>query len=480
MSSEQIPTEPVRRDRSGDLQCELTQRSCCSPPRLPLQQVDAPSFLAQHAPHIDLTRLTKTPRPHSHLTVILNPSAGSRHAPQLWTNLVRPILSHFLSSAQNNSWLDWSGEVEGTRDARDGERIGREIARQAKEGRKEVLLVFGGDGTVHEVINGLLVREDGSVREGIEVELVLMCVRLLATPPCRFSLLSISPSFSVSTSRTLTHAQPSRRSPTGTANALYYHLFPPESTSYPPSSPLSPLYSLLSFLCPAHSSTSSPHPLPLALNALPTGKKVLTTVVSSTALHACLLHTAERLRDERPELEGTERFKVAAREEAGRWWDGRLILHHPRRYDPSTKSWVEQGEEEVVRGPFSYLVSSLVSRFEQTFLVAPFRSPLSPLAPVPGEASIDVIAIRPLRRRATRALVETGKEDQAREGFVGRLWEVTGEIYDGGRHVDAMYDDEGEEGSEGKGKSVVEVWRCEGFEWVPVRPTSRFLLSSLL
>ncbi|BGP63413.1 hypothetical protein NBRC10512_004281 [Rhodotorula toruloides] len=401
MSSEQIPTEPV----------------------------DAPSFLAQHAPHIDLTRLTKTPRPHSHLTVILNPSAGSRHAPQLWTNLVQPILSYFLSSARNTSWLDWSGEVEGTRDARDGERIGREIARQAKEGRKEVLLVFGGDGTVHEVINGLLMREDGSVREGIEVELVLI--------------------------------------PTGTANALYYHLFPPESASYPPSSPLSPLYSLLSFLCPAHSSTSSPHPLPLALNALPTGKKVLTTVVSSTALHACLLHTAERLRHERPELEGTERFKVAAREEAGRWWDGRLILHHPRRYDPSTKSWVEQGEEEVVRGPFSYLVSSLVSRFEQTFLVAPFRSPLSPLAPVPGEASIDVIAIRPLRRRATRALVETGKEDQAREGFVGRLWEVTGEIYDGGRHVDAMYDDEGEEGSEGKGKSVVEVWRCEGFEWVP-------------
>ncbi|BGO92482.1 hypothetical protein JCM10020v2_004150 [Rhodotorula toruloides] len=416
MSSEQIPTEPV----------------------------DAPSFLAQHAPHIDLTRLTKTPRPHSHLTVILNPSAGSRHAPQLWTNLVQPILSYFLSSARNTSWLDWSGEVEGTRDARDGERIGREIARQAKEGRKEVLLVFGGDGTVHEVINGLLMREDGSVREGIEVELVLI-LNIPYPDPC-----------------TISSTQPNRHRQRPLLPPL-----PARIRLLPSLFPLSPLYSLLSFLCPAHSSTSSPHPLPLALNALPTGKKVLTTVVSSTALHACLLHTAERLRHERPELEGTERFKVAAREEAGRWWDGRLILHHPRRYDPSTKSWVEQGEEEVVRGPFSYLVSSLVSRFEQTFLVAPFRSPLSPLAPVPGEASIDVIAIRPLRRRATRALVETGKEDQAREGFVGRLWEVTGEIYDGGRHVDAMYDDEGEEGSEGKGKSVVEVWRCEGFEWVP-------------
>ncbi|PRQ73475.1 hypothetical protein AAT19DRAFT_16228 [Rhodotorula toruloides] len=405
MASEQIPTEPV----------------------------DAPSFLAQHAPHIDLTQTTKTPRPPSHLTVILNPSAGSRHALQLWANLVQPILIYFLSLSHNNSWLDWSGEVEETRDVRDGERIGREIARQARKGRKEVLVVFGGDGTVHEVLNGVLMRQDGEVSEGVEVELVLI--------------------------------------PTGTANALYYHLFPPESPSYPSTTPIALLYCLLAFLSPT---STSALPLSLALNTLPSGEKVLTTVVSSTALHACLLHTAERLRHTRPELEGTERFKVAAQMEVGRWWDGHLTLRLAKLYDPSTKSWVKQ--EEKVEGPFSYLVSALTSRFEQSFLVAPFRSPFSPLAPEAGEASIDVVAIRPLRRRQTRELVEAGEGERAREEFARTLWDVTGRIYEGGKHVDVLYDDaEGGEGGQGegreeKGRGVVEVWRCEGLEWVPPQP----------
>ncbi|BGP25620.1 sphingosine kinase 1 [Rhodotorula toruloides] len=382
--------------------------------------IDPATFLAQHAPHVDLARLATTACPLSHLTVVLNPSAGSRRARQLWSNLVRPLLSHFLSHNNNSEWLGWDGGVQETQDVRDGERIGREIATQATEGRKEVVMVFGGDGTIHEVLNGVSVREDGSVREHVEVELVLL--------------------------------------PTGTANALYNHFFPPESSSYPSTSPTAPLYSLLSFLDP---SSSSPHPLPLALNTLPhPSSPVLTTVVSSAALHACLLHTADVLRHTRPELEGTERFKVAAQREAGRWWDGRLFLHgRVKLYNPSTKAWVDQGTEEgVVEGPFSYLVSTLVSRFEPTFVVAPFRSPLSPLAPAEGEASIDLILIRPLRRAETRALVKAGRLDDARSEFVGQLWEVTGGMYEGGKHVDAVYDD---------GESVVEVWRCEGFEWVP-------------
>ncbi|BGO97402.1 Proteophosphoglycan ppg4 [Rhodotorula toruloides ATCC 204091] len=273
-------------------------------------------------------------------------------------------------------------------------------------------------------------RQDGEVSEGVEVELVLI--------------------------------------PTGTANALYYHLFPPESPSYPSTTPIALLYCLLAFLSPT---STSALPLSLALNTLPSGEKVLTTVVSSTALHACLLHTAERLRHTRPELEGTERFKVAAQMEVGRWWDGHLTLRLAKLYDPSTKSWVKQ--EEKVEGPFSYLVSALTSRFEQSFLVAPFRSPFSPLAPEAGEASIDVVAIRPLRRRQTRELVEAGEGERAREEFARTLWDVTGRIYEGGKHVDVLYDDaEGGEGGQGegreeKGRGVVEVWRCEGLEWVP-------------
>ena len=244
-------------------------------------------------------------------------------------------------------------------------------------------------------------------------------------------------------------------------------MFPPETAAFALDSPLALLHSLIAYL--RADSKTTPNPLPLALNVLlntHSPSPIITTVVTSAALHAAILYDAEQLRESHP---GVERFKIAAHQNANVWWDGNLrLLGEPSIYSPATKEWQPLAEDaRTIAGPYSYLVSSLVSRFETNFVVAPLRSPIHSLKPtVP---SVDLVLIRPLRRPATRRAWEAAGSDgeqqaAVRTEFVSKVWEVTGGIYDGGKHVDAVYDDEGEEEQVG----VVEYIRCEGFEWQPV------------
>ncbi|ORY69134.1 hypothetical protein BCR35DRAFT_326432 [Leucosporidium creatinivorum] len=438
-----------------------------SPPKLltyELTTTDASSLsqLPQLAPLL----LPTAPTASSPVHVIINPSAGARTASNYAHKVVIPLLE--LAGAKSEVWK--------TTKAGDGERVAREILEKGEGGEERTLLLLGGDGTTHEVLNGLLLK-DGELQEG----------------QSRTNLIIV---------------------PLGTANALYYHLFPPESPSTPLGTTLSPLYSLLSFL---RRSKPNPLPLPVALNSVPRApsstssatsqnsqkrerENTITAVVTSSALHACLLHDAEELRDQYP---GVERFKVAAQENVKRWWEGRLkILPSStgvRRYDWESKGLVPaeareggkgvgvelgEGGEVVLEGPFAYVVSSLVSRFEPNFVVAPLRSPHSPLSPLASsspssssspststatkdEGTIDLVLIRPLRDSQTSSLVDEGEEGaaKAREGFIGRTWAVMGGMYDGGKHLDVKY-----KGSEGgsEGVEVVEYYRCGGFEWEPL------------
>lgn len=151
-----------------------------------------------------------------------------------------------------------------------------------------------------------------------------------------------------------------------------------------------------------------------------------------------------------------------------------------KRYDAASKSWIEKGERVEVGGEFAYMTAALVDRFELNFVPAPFRSPLSPLSPLsssfqsspaasPSVGSIDLILIRPLRHSPTAALVREGKEEEAKKAFVARVWEVSGKMYENGAHVDLVYAEEEREDKGEEGREVVEVYRCEGFEWTPVR-----------
>lgn len=111
------------------------------------------------------------------LVVVINAHSGARKAQQLWDEVTAPLLHHALPSH-----ISFDDDVRYTKSEGDGERIGRELREQAMEGSRSsnttqrlVLLVLGGDGTVHEVLNGLLVDEHGRENHpGGTIELVLV------------------------------------------------------------------------------------------------------------------------------------------------------------------------------------------------------------------------------------------------------------------------------------------------------------------
>ncbi|KAK4701133.1 hypothetical protein P7C70_g5104, partial [Phenoliferia sp. Uapishka_3] len=440
---------------------------------------DLPPHSTQDEPHITfLTHpiIKSLLIPHSNdesngkrrLEIILNPTAGAGSASNYFETTVEPLLI----------WAGVSYHLSVTTAPGDAKGIAVDILGRAEQQtrleaangggettggatrRTTTVMLLGGDGTTHEFINGLLTSPP-STRP--EIDIILL--------------------------------------PLGTANALYYHSFPPER-GYDTDSPAALLYSLLAYLragqgarkgldlarndlLPSPSTpSSSAGPIPtfdqLSLSSsspstsLPPSETspIYTTVVTSFALHASILHTAESLRSSHP---GLERFKLAAHQNASRWTTGVLRLSGGSSgvgiYDLESKSWRAQGGSVVLRGPFSYLTAALIDRFEPTFLIAPFRSSHS-LLPPPASSptststdsppSIDIVIIRPMRDAKTSELFHGGKEKEAKEGFTEWVWKGLMGAYQSGAHVDVKYDGE-------EGRSVVEYYRCEGFEWEPVR-----------
>jgi hypothetical protein len=83
---------------------------------------------------------------------------------------------------------------------------------------------------------------------------------------------------------------------------------------------------------------------------------------------------------------------------------------------------------------------------------------------------MDIIVLRPERD----PLIQKGRKDGALEDKIAeqrgkRLGETMGWAYKEGRHVGLTYvaDGNGEVEEKGDGEAVVEVFRCEGFEWSP-------------
>lgn len=141
--------------------------------------IDAAEWLAQNASAHSVQPSSRAGAPvgrrDARLVAIVNSHAGACRAQQLWARVVLPLLDYALPSD-----VTFDGTVRRTESAGDGERIGRELRRPVPaadaEEQRLVLLVLGGDGTVHEVLNGLLLDEAGREHEprGQPVELVLM------------------------------------------------------------------------------------------------------------------------------------------------------------------------------------------------------------------------------------------------------------------------------------------------------------------
>ncbi|THV08053.1 hypothetical protein K435DRAFT_709365 [Dendrothele bispora CBS 962.96] len=360
------------------------------------------------------------------LVALYNPTSGDRSAKAFFENEVIPYLQHA------NKPVDKVFATE--RPIHAGE-IVLELVQTYKE---DLTVILGsGDGTLHEIINHL------SFIQGAGVNV----------PPSklRFALV-----------------------PCGTANALYSSLFPPadkselSSTSYR-------LKSVQSFL-----DNSPGIPLTLAITTLssapnvraqPQGKILLSAIVSSvvvsTSLHAAILHDSEQLREEMP---GIERFKVAAQQNADKWYSGNAKILPAAKigvvqiYNPSTRSFEDHPDCDEfdsivdIGGPFAYFLSTVnVDRLEPAFQITPVARKI-----VPSEASCDLMIVCPLRDPSIQM-----DSPEARTAFTSKLWKVLHAAYEDGAHLQLRYNEKGEVVTDGEGPTVVEYIRCGGWEWLP-------------
>lgn len=291
------------------------------------------------------------------------------------------------------------------------------------------VVLGSGDGTLHEIVNHLAFATDQS-------------------SPIRFVLV-----------------------PCGTANALYASLFRPtplqETVAYN-------LRSLEAFL-----RSSTPRPLTLSLTSLlgPLGpdhghgdpRPVASIVVTSTALHAAILKDSEKLRKQIP---GIERFKVAAQQNITKWYASHVkLLPIPssgvvHTYDPQKGDFVPAGDSNEsdsaldVHGPFTYFLSTMnVDRLEPEFRINPTISKNPSMT-----TSMDVIMVRP--QRDPTFTLDT---PQAREKFAEKIVAVLTTAYQDGNHINLRYSKDGDITESGGGNTVVECFRCGGWEWIPVR-----------
>lgn len=268
--------------------------------------------------------------------------------------------------------------------------------------------------------------------------------------------------------------------PCGTANALYSSLFLPKPDDDPVQYKLQGIHAFIK--------RAKRVPLTLAITdiiAPPSGKgsapfrekTTVSAVVTSTALHASILHDSEALRAEIPSI---ERFKVAARQNITRWYSGCAKLFPSKStglveiWNPFDKEFVPHAESEEdnphvdIDGPFAYFLSTVnVDRLEPAFQIAP----LVTAEPRTG-ALLDIVVVRPYRDASLSGL----EAEEERKVFAEKSGEVLRAAYQSGNHINLRYDSTGKVVSEGKGELVVEYFRCGGWEWIPVRPF--FLTSS--
>lgn len=286
------------------------------------------------------------------------------------------------------------------------------------------IILSSGDGTLHEIINALLTHNtDGFPKQ----------------PLTRLSIALV---------------------PNGTANALYSSLFPmfEDTVSYK-------LQAVQAFV----TNPGRSKPLTIAETTLDntdlTTQTIYSAIVTSTALHASILHCSEELREEYPSL---DRFKIAAKNNITRWYESDVQLlpmagGEISKYDPRIQTFEDipnhaRNTEGVhLEGPFAYFTSTVnVDRLEPLFLISALQSKIPPTA-----ASMEIVALRPKRSPMAQGALFDDHERYAK---------ITSAVLSAaykGTHADMTFD-EGCGDGEYDTLAIAEYIRCGGWKWTPV------------
>ena len=364
------------------------------------------------------------------LLVLYNPVSGNSSGKQIVEEHILPLLSKHGKVADRVVSTERPGHA--------GSLVVDFIDQFPAKDRVAIdIVLVSGDGTLHEIVNLL---DEECARRGD------------SKPFPRFRIALI---------------------PGGTANALYSSFFP-QSTGTETSS--HQFASLDAFLGPtpsaktlslSHTVITPPHASSQDSETR-AHTSVVSVVVTSTSLHASILHDSEALRKGMP---GIERFKVAAQQNATRWYHSRVRLlpftpsSSVQRYDPVTDAFAPVSEAETeLDGPFAYFLSTInVDRLEPAFRISPLARSHPSASTNHEDGAIDVVVVRPKRDPSVK-----DETEETRTRFTGKAWQVLGSAYANGAHVKLRYGAEGEVGEGGIGLPVVEYFRVGGWEWIPV------------
>jgi hypothetical protein len=378
------------------------------------------------------------------MLIISNPASGRKNGPQFIENYVLPLLNKYHVSFK----------LETTNASKHAGELAKDYFQSLGNAKSAVILVSGGDGTIHEIINALYGHLGSQESGHVWPKLQLIIVG------------------------------------SGTANALYHSIYPivagpdilrfvQETLPAADAEVANGLQSVVAYL----RRTGSTRPLALVRTAIKEQdgserESLLSIVVASTALHANLLHTSEELRATIP---GVERYTEAAKQNIHKWSHATVRLKSSLSgnpillYDPSSDKFIETATEELsVDGPFAYFLSTVnVDRLESGFVITHLASKIKPDANV-----MDIVVIQPLRSPQV-----SGDTEEERAKFAQILMGSMGAARSA-THTHVRYPSDklaNESPSESAdGPLVVQYYRCGGWEWVPVSSYYPYAFSDLI
>ncbi|KAL4399052.1 D-erythro-sphingosine kinase [Malassezia pachydermatis] len=359
------------------------------------------------------------------LHVISNMAAGQKLAAGLLNDYIYPRLNEW--NKENPSLLE--PQFHETNAACGAMEIGRSLTHDTLP---IVAIVLGGDGTVHELLEGM-VRENGFIPDEVQIVLV----------------------------------------PTGTANALYHSVFGPGNAEDDHA------WRFRSFDAFIKGDTTKCKPLTL-IHVQPNNH--VASVVSSHSLHAAILRDSEALRLSHP---GIERFKMAAELNITSWCNACLTLIPPKdgkvlsynakegKFLPTSnldEDYVSltNGQFQVF-GSFAYMNAMVVDRLEPTFVPAPFAGFFCDESLRRPRNTIDIVVVRPPRSPKVFTEIQNGNEETnmrkeyAQDVLSTLIFEG---MYSHGAHLNYTYKPDGHVELHGDGRYVVEYFRVGAYEWI--------------
>ncbi|KAG8875996.1 hypothetical protein FRC20_002560 [Serendipita sp. 405] len=372
------------------------------------------------------------------MLIISNPYSGDKSGDKFLRETVVPLLERH----GNGLVMDFK-QTNGPGHA--GE-LASDYLRSHGTGNIPIIMVSGGDTTIHEVFNG-----PGIATSSIKTKAEIILV------------------------------------PSGTANAMYHSLFPPSRVNEFlgglreelindlkafPEEQGAKLYSVLHFL--DNQRTRNLQSTRTRVVGPDGGviHEVVSCVVVSTSLHASILDVAEELRAEHP---GIERFKIAAGRSIRQWSQADVKIHYPYHiYDSSSQQFTLQTPPQdaadnptrdvsIYSGPYAYfLTTTNVDRLEMQFRITPLATSL----PVRDDEWMELLMIRPSRDPSFSSAGDWEGSEGIREQFAPKMMQILQGAYQDGAHVNMAYSATGGIVSDEK-NTVVEYLRVREWTWLP-------------